>query len=141
MGVEIEAKMRLVDRAALEGRLRERGAERVAVLHETNAYYDTAEGGLKATDQGLRVRVETDADGGRTATITHKGPRAHGPLKSRTETELPVDDPDLASALLAALGYEHVVTFEKRRDRYALGGCRVELDTLPRIGAFVEIEG
>ncbi|MEM7681609.1 MAG: class IV adenylate cyclase [Planctomycetota bacterium] len=141
MAVEIEAKMRLLDRPALEARLAETAAERVAVLSETNSYFDTADGGLKASDQGLRIRVETGAGGARSSSITHKGPRSHGRLKSRAETELPVDDPRLASDLLAALGYQHVVTFEKQRVRYALHDCRVELDTLPLIGVFVEIEG
>ena len=43
--------------------------------------------------------------------------------------------------LLGELGYRHVLTFEKRRTRYTLDGCRIELDDLPVIGGFVEIEG
>ena len=34
-----------------------------------------------------------------------------------------------------------MLTFEKRRTRYLLDGCRVEIDTLPHLGMYVEIEG
>ena len=145
MGVEIEAKMRLNHREALVARLEELGAERVAELSETNSYFDTADGTLKSTDQGLRTRVEvTDAGTPNekvTTTITHKGPRALGALKSRFETELVVDNAKDAALLLSALGFQHVLSFEKRRLRYKLDGCHVELDELPVIGRFIEIEG
>ena len=145
MAVEIEAKMRLHDPDAVIARLLELGATLTAKLSETNSYFDTAEGTLKSTDQGLRTRVEV-ADAGTpdetiTTTITHKGPRAMGQLKSRVESELDVDNARDAAILLGALGYQHVLSFEKRRARYKLDGCHVELDELPVIGRFIEIEG
>lgn len=145
MAVEIEAKMRLQNPEALIARLQELGATLTHQLSETNSYFDTAEGTLKCTDQGLRTRVEvTNAgkpDESITTTITHKGPRTMGQLKSRLETELDVDNARDAAILLGALGFHHVLSFEKRRIRYVLDGCRVELDELPIIGRFIEIEG
>ncbi|NBC10575.1 MAG: class IV adenylate cyclase [Planctomycetes bacterium] len=138
---EIEAKMRVTDRAAMERLLEERGAAAVARLTETNTFFDTAEGRLKSTDQGLRVRVEQDLDNGRRAIITHKGPRAHGKLKSRSETEVVVDDPRKAAELLDALGFRPGLSFEKRRSRWKLEGCTIELDEVPYLGHFIEIEG
>lgn len=145
MSLEIEAKMRLTDRDALIETLGRVGGVFVAELAETNSYFDSPTGGLKSTDQGLRIRVEVAQPGtpeeSVTTTITHKGPRAHGTLKSREETELDVDNAKDAALLLGAIGYHHVLTFEKRRTRYTLDGCRIELDDLPVIGGFVEIEG
>lgn len=142
MTVEIEAKMRLTDRGALEAALQSAGAVRVAELHEVNTFFDTPQHALKSTDRGLRIRVETDlATGSQLIVITHKGPRAHGKLKSRSETELTVTSEAEAAAMLVTLGYHPVLSFEKRRVRYDLDGCRVELDTLPHLGEFVEIEG
>lgn len=145
MAVEIEAKMRLHDEPALISRLEELGAVKAAELSETNSYFDTPEGRLKSTDQGLRTRVEVTKAGTpdeRVATtITHKGPRAMGAFKSRLETELSVGNAKQAALLLSALGFQHVLSFEKRRLRYTLDGCNVELDELPIIGQFVEIEG
>jgi len=140
--VEIEAKLRLDDPDGLRAKLVELNAVHDRDLLETNTYFDRPDGGLQNSDQGLRVRVEVDQATGRAQTIlTHKGPRAHGRLKSRSETELGVSDADAAAQMLSALGFRPVLAFEKRRTRYLLDGCRVELDTLPHLGHFVEIEG
>lgn len=141
MGVEIEAKMRLNDLPALTKALNELGGERQIEFLETNTYFDNTRGTLKSTDQGLRIRIEQHADSSTRVTITHKGPRAHGKLKSRAETEVGVDDARDAADLLAVLGYAPVLTFEKRRCRWQLDGCSIELDTLPYLGDYVEIEG
>jgi len=142
LAVEIEAKMRLSDVAGLEQRLRAAGAELVIDLLEVNTFFDTPTGDLKAADEGLRVRLETSTDGSHVeATITHKGPRAHGRIKTRSENEVIVADANGAAQLLIALGYVSVLSFEKRRRRWKLDGCRVEMDTLPYLGDFVEIEG
>lgn len=145
MGVEIEAKMRLHDPEAVIARLESLGAERVAEMSETNSYFDSPQGTLKSTDQGLRTRVEVRnaglANEKIATTITHKGPRATGALKSRFESELVVDNARDAAILLGALGYHHVLSFEKRRTRYELDGCHIELDELPVLGRFIEIEG
>jgi adenylate cyclase class 2 len=134
--------MQLADVTELESKLRDVGAERGPVLAEINTFFDTPTGSLKAGDQGLRVRQERDEKSGKERiTITHKGPRAHGKLKQRTETELEVSDARIAAALLSALGFVRVLSFEKRRRRWELDDCHVELDTLPHLGHFVEIEG
>ena len=52
-----------------------------------------------------------------------------------------VDDGDRAVAVLKALGFFPTLTFEKRRESFEMGGCKVELDELPILGCFIEIEG
>jgi len=139
--IEVEAKMRLADPEGVRERLADLGAKRVSNLLETNTFFDTREGVLKASDQGLRIRIESNGEKTPRSVITHKGPRAHGKLKSRNETEVVVADPRDAAALLGALGYQPVLTFEKRRERWTLDGCTVELDNMPYLGEFIEIEG
>jgi adenylate cyclase class 2 len=142
MMIEVEAKMSLADPESLREKLGELDAVADRELLEINTYYDQDNKAMKSADQGLRIRVETDQDTGqRHCVITHKGPRVHGKLKSRTETEVGVSDANAAGDMLRALGFEPVLTFEKRRSRYLLDGCRVEIDTLPHLGTFLEIEG
>ena len=141
MGLEIEAKMRLDDPPAIEQLLSELGARWVGELLECNTYFDTADGSLKSSDQGLRVRVEQMCSQPPVAIITHKGPRAQGQIKNRSETELRVEDARCAGDLLAALGFEAKMSFPKRRRRWEMDHCLIELDTLPYLGNFIEIEG
>ena len=141
MGIEIEAKLKLDDLPAMEKKLAALGASFVGECLETNTYFDAPDHRLKSEDQGLRIRVQDWSDGDRTITITHKGPRSHGKLKSRSETEVVVADGQKAASILGQLGYFPVLAFEKRRSRWKLNDCWVELDTLPYLGDYIEIEG
>ena len=67
MMIEIEAKMRLSDPAAVVARLRALDAELDVEVLEVNTFFDSHDGGLKSSDQGLRVRVETPIVGPRRA--------------------------------------------------------------------------
>ena len=142
MSIEIEAKMRVNDLAELDTKLRTLQARRETDVLEHNTYYDTPEAGLRRAGQGLRLRLVRAIDGSNCeAVLTHKGPRDPGATKTRMETELSVAEPEKAADLLAALGYRPVLAFEKRRSSWRLGECRVDIDTLPHLGDFVEIEG
>ncbi len=139
---EIEAKMKLSDAAELERRLAALGARHRMTVKETNTYFDTPERSLRTSDQGLRIRSEVQMDGPyRSTIITHKGPRTASQVKTRPETELAVEGADQAAQLLIALGFAPVLTFEKLRHRWDFRGCHVDIDTLPGLGDFVEIEG
>ena len=142
MPVEIEAKMSVPDLEAMRARLREAGAERAGRALETNTFFDTEDRSLLASDQGLRLRRNLDRDtAAEEHVITYKGPRQHGQLKSREEVELSVENSDAAVLLLERLGFARMLSFEKRRESWRLGGCKVELDELPYLGSFVEVEG
>lgn len=142
MPVEIEAKMAVPSLDVVRGKLRELNAEHKGRTMETNTFFDTEDRSLLAADEGLRLRrnlnVDTNAD---EHVITYKGPRLHGVLKSRDEVELTVTSSDDAAQLLERLGFVRMLTFEKRRESWTLGGCKIELDELPYLGAYVEVEG
>jgi adenylate cyclase class 2 len=142
MPVEIEAKMKVEDLAAIRTRLNEAGAKPVGEFLEQNVFFDTEDRSLLAADEGLRLRTSTDTKtGNRTVIMTFKGPRQHGQLKARDETETTVGSYSDAAALLECLGFTKILSFEKRRQSWTHGGCKIELDELPYLGAFVEIEG
>jgi adenylate cyclase class 2 len=142
MPVEIEAKMKVADLSAVRVRLQELGAELRGAVVETNTFFDTRDHSLLARDQGLRLRHSRDPQSlAEVSTLTFKGPRLHGQLKSREERELTVSSAKEAMGLLEALGFARVLSFQKRRESWLLDGCHVELDELPHLGVFVEIEG
>jgi adenylate cyclase, class 2 len=142
MGQELEAKMQVADHDPVRARLREAGAERLGACMELNTFFDTADRSLLAQDKGLRVRHTCDfVSGAEKHVVTYKGPQQDGALKNREEVELIADDGKQAAQLLERLGYAPTLSFEKRRETWRLDDCLVELDELPQLGCFVEIEG
>lgn len=133
---EIEAKFYIADLGKLETRLQAQGAELVgARVLEYNLRYDTADYDLKQARQVLRLRRDDQVR------ITFKGPiDDRNQLSSRQEIEIALDDYDAGKQLLAAMGYEVNVIYEKYRTTYALDGLHWMLDQMP-FGDFVEIEG
>jgi adenylate cyclase class 2 len=142
MPIELECKVRVGSLAEIRGRLQETGAEYVGQVLETNRLFDRRDGSLGRAGCGLRVRSVVVMDGnGPTPTLTYKGPRQDSAFKRRQEIEVPIGDSGAATEILHALGYTERVIFEKRRETWRLGPCQIELDELPELGTFVEIEG
>ena len=142
MGLEIEAKIKVDSHEAVRGRLKELGATHIGTALENNRIFDDKKKKLRKAGCGLRVRqIEVLHGDPGEPTMTYKGPRQRAELKVRSEINVALDDADQAAAILQALGYEPFITFEKKRESWQLGNCRVELDELPLLGKFVEIEG
>ena len=141
MGLEIEAKLRVESHDPIRQKLAELGAEPLGTVMETNHILDVADGGLRSAGSGLRIRTSKPIDGDvPTTTLTYKGPVEEGPFKKRQELELEIGSSAKCLELLAALGFTSVLVFKKRRESYALDAARIELDELPSLGRFVEIE-
>lgn len=142
MAIEIEAKIKLEDATKMEAKLREAGATEIGKFFEENAFYDTEDRTMLAADIGLRLRTSTDSLTNKVQyLLTHKGPSGNGPLKTREETELAVESAEDADRLLKKLGYKRFLSFQKRRQSWKLDGCKVEIDEVPYLGQFIEIEG
>jgi adenylate cyclase class 2 len=141
MAKEIEAKMKVVDLDSVRRRLVELIAQREGLELETNIFFDAPDFSLRAAGKGLRIRVAVAAGGKQHCTMTFKGPLLAGELKTREEIEFGLDDARAAQQLLEGLGFVTTLTFEKRRETWRYGDCKVELDLLPYLGTFVEIEG
>lgn len=142
MGIEIEAKIKVDDLDQFRNRLQDAGAEKVGTYLESNTFFDTEDRSLLAADEGLRLRINRDeATGTDENIVTYKGPRNHGQLKSREEIELQVTHPNAMIDIFERLRFHRVLTFEKKRESWKLADCKVEMDTLPHLGTYVEIEG
>ena len=142
MGLEIEAKIKVDSHDAVRARLKELGATYIGTVRETNRILDNSKNRLRKAGCGLRVRqVEVlDGDPG-PSSITYKGPRRQAEFKVREEINIDIADADGAASIFEALGFEPFITFEKIRETWQLGACRVELDELPMLDTFIEIEG
>ena len=141
MDLEIEAKIKVESHDAVRARLKELGAVYVGKARETNRILDRKKK-LRKAGCGLRVRqIEVlDGDPG-SSSITFKGSVQPSDLKVRSEINVSVDDAEAAARIFEALGFEPFITFEKIRESWQFGDCRIELDEVPLLGTFVEIEG
>ena len=146
MPSEIEAKFKVASFAAMRLRLRQTGAVFLGSVLQTDRYFDDADGGLRASDRGLRIRSEKrlrsgDAPFDPRPQVTFKGP-AHvaSRVKIRSELQTRVDDHKALVAIFDALGLAPTLTIQKKRSSYRLNNVIIELDELPLIGRFVEIE-
>jgi adenylate cyclase class 2 len=141
MPLEIEIKMKVEHLAPVRDRLRAEGATHVGEVTETNVFFDTPDRALLGSDCGLRLRHNRDCHSHQEElVVTYKGPRGEGPVKKREEIEFGVDKAEAMEEILARLGYARQLAFEKRRETWTLDECTIELDSLPELGSFVEIE-
>lgn len=142
MATEIELKVRVESHAPVRERLKALGGEFVGTVIERNTMLDRADGSLRASGCGLRVRSTTVLEGKNPGSkITFKGPSQSSALKCREEVEARVESGDDAIAVLVRLGFRRSVEYHKKRERWRLDDCIVELDEPARLGLFVEIEG
>lgn len=141
--LEIEAKFPVSDFAAVEERLRARGANLVADRTDSDCYYTVPGRDLKQSGEVFRLR--RIGDDGR---VTYKGPRRPGPTKTRPEVEVPLapgaGPADDLHRIFTQLGFGTVAVVTKKRRTYewSEGGFHLEacLDELADVGRFVELE-
>jgi adenylate cyclase class 2 len=141
--LEIEQKFTAADFAALEKRLAEWHARRGEEHDEIDHYFNAPDRDFARTDEAFRLRRISNSN-----FLTYKGPKHVGPVKVRTELEIPLRDGDEAAEqmrqLLVHLGYRPVAIVRKHRRHYHLerGGfaLTVCLDEVEQLGRFAEVE-
>lgn len=138
--VEREVKLAVPDLGPVAARLQALvadGARFLQTVHEHNHILDTADGDLKARDERLRLR---QIAGHRGVIVTWKGPaHVRNGVRRRAEREFHAADAATCAAILGALGFHPVRSYEKVRTSWQLGDIIVCLDRLP-FGTFVELE-
>ncbi len=142
MAIETELKLRVDSHEPLRQRLKSIGGTLIRQVVETNCILDRLDSMLQRHGCGLRIRSAVDVEGhSLPTTLTFKGPRRVGDLKSREEFEVEVGDADAMTVVLERLGFHTVLCYQKRRESWRLGDCQVDLDEPACLGLFVEIEG
>jgi len=141
---EIEVKVP-ADHEPVREALGERGAEALGAVRQVDTYYDHPDRSFAATDEALRLRREerideTEAEGGSQARLTYKGPLVESASKTREEVETGVEDADAVDVILVAVDFEAAAEVRKERERFALSGYTVSLDSVDGAGEFVEVE-
>ncbi|NOX57317.1 MAG: class IV adenylate cyclase [Planctomycetes bacterium] len=141
MALELEIKIKVSAHEPVRDALRRVGGVLKSTVLEVNRLFDNTDGALRTRGEVLRLRTQRSIDGSSDKVrLTYKGPTEGGVYKSRQEHEVEVSDADTMLAILTNLGYRDAFLFEKRRETWTLAGATVELDEVPHLGTFVEIE-
>lgn len=131
---EIEQKYRCHDLSLLRKKLIHLKARLIKKGSEKNEFWDQ-DGKLGLKKTVLRLRRH-----GNTGELTLKGPRLKSTYTKRLELQTSVEYQP-TQAILTQLGFRISKQYSKLREVYQLGSVVVTLDTLPKIGTFVELEG
>lgn len=135
--LEIEVKLYLETEAAARDVCRRLDLPWTTGEFEVNRVFDYPD--LRLARKGALVRVR---ECGRSGFLTYKekSDQTIQDAKVRLEYETPVSHPEAAVKLLAGLGLEQRLAYERMRARHETEGTHVEIDHLPG-GWFCEIEG
>jgi adenylate cyclase, class 2 len=141
--LEIEQKFAHADFPRIEQQLTQWHARPGEEHTEADHYFNAPDRDFARTDEAFRLRRIGSAN-----FLTYKGPKRAGPVKIRTELEIPLRDGNEAAEqirqLLVHLGYrpvaivrKHRRTFHLQRGQFALLVC---LDEVEHLGRFAEVE-
>jgi len=137
MSLELECKLSIPSREEIAARLLHLGAVNGGDTLERNWVFDTADGRLRAAGILLRIR---STDNGAPPLLTVKKPAQAAEFKARDEVEIAISSAADGCAALEALGFSPWWYYEKRRQTWTYGDCRIALDLLPELGCFIEVE-
>ena len=132
---EVELKFLEIDTEAIRQKIILLGAKKVFDGVMKAAYLDNEAGDIKKTNRVVRIRTE-----GEKVVLAYKEPQESTFASSSKETEITVSDYDVTKALFAKLGFTPSREYEKHRESYKLEGYSFELDTIPGIPTFLELE-
>jgi len=141
---EVEVKLKLPGRSFpkyIFSRLQEANARFIGKDYERNLVLDSKEDGLKKKGCLLRVR---ERHGKEHAILTFKGPIEEPHLagiKVREEIEVPVQNSHNTLKILRGCGFAVKKEYSKQRWNFELKGINIQLDKIPHLGYFLEIEG
>ena len=136
---EIELKFPLVSKAEIRKQLHVMGFESRGEVFEANIVFDTPGGDLRAASRLLRLRKD------RKFKLTWKEPHEDAALglryKAKKESELEIGDFETMRHIFHRMGYTQERVYEKYREHWVReDGSVAELDRLPHIGLFLELE-
>ena len=132
---EIEVKILEVDVNAIRKTLLRLGAKKILDDELNYVILDDKEKNLFKEKKLFRVRRSNN-----TAHLCFKNKAKRGKLRESEETEVAVDNYEDTIKILRELGFTTRHKGEKHRESYLIEKVRYELDTIPGIPTFLEIE-
>lgn len=102
---------------------------------EYNIVFDSPDFSLRK--KGFLLRLRKDSKN----TLTFKSKIKSKKFKKRQETEFQVKDFNKTKKIIEKKGFIPVFVYEKKRTYFDFNGTEIQIDELPFIGFYLEIEG
>jgi adenylate cyclase class 2 len=133
--LEIEVKARASSLEEVQQTLGTMGAVYVNEVTQEDTYFYHPCRNFEETDEAVRIRVSNTC-----SYLTYKGKKVDLESKTRDEIEILIEDCNKGKEILEKLGFAVVAKVTKIRRIYTLDEFTVCLDTVDRLGTFVEVE-
>jgi adenylate cyclase, class 2 len=125
--INIEIKAKTTNTERIREYLLQNGAEHKGTDFQTDTYFNSHQGRLKLREGNIENNL-----------IYYEREDKAGPKQSNFSLLQVPDAAALKSMLAAAIGIK--ITVEKKREIYFINNVKFHLDSLDRLGEFVEIE-
>lgn len=138
--IEVEQKFHLLNHDELRNKLEKLQATKLRVQRQVDVYYNAPHRDFlahKNISEWLRIR---DEDGETSVTFKRWLPLTAAHKTHCDEFETFVSDGEALRKLFVALDFTELVTVDKNREEWRLGGVVIALDTVKDLGNFVEFE-
>ena len=136
MATEIEIKVLDICEQNLENKIQALGAKLEGDWLMETLIFDYPDRRLLKNKSYVRIRSE-----GKDIKCTYKTPLgSEQQHKVMQEHEVIIDSTDNMKSILLGLGMEVILHFEKKRKHYTYGDYVFDIDTLPNIPTYLEIE-
>ena len=135
---EIEIKLKVSDLASIEKQLIEKGC----AISDSISQYDVIYSLKSSTEE-----FESAKEGDVIIRIRHLKDKSELNLKKQKSNEMDnleyetvVEDPKAMHLILTTLGWTPIIEIKKTRKKVKMGECEICLDTVDKLGTFIELE-
>ncbi len=145
---EVEVKIPIQDVEEVERKIREVGGVKTNSETQIDTYFNHPCRNFESTDEALRIRKRERISVSNSSSavpdtkveVTFKGPKIDDTTKTRVEVSAAVNDAVSMSSILSYLGFREVATIVKERIFFTLGDMVVSIDSVKKVGTFLEVE-
>ncbi len=135
---EIEVKFLNINRDHLKNQIIELGGKKLFETKYRITTFDFPD--LRLNEQAAWVRLRSDGNETKLAYKQRQGVKAGANDSSMLEHEVKVSDFEATSEILRRIGLVEKFLEEKKRTRYELDGVELDIDEMPLIPPYLEIE-
>ncbi len=133
--IEVEVKAEITNILLIKEKILRQGAQFQETKYQHDILLDPPQADFSKTDQVLRIR---NSNGN--WKLDYKSPRLDTETKSRREYSLKIEDGHQLKDIFSWMNFKIVGEIEKHCETYSYKELKIHLDSVTRLGTFIEVE-